>query len=504
MFDKKAKLLKLKDEEIDSKNNELQIVYSENSKLRERIDELNSKCSEFNDLDKLLKKQKEKLISLIIEIQRVHSDNNELRRINDELNSKYSFYIEHDAAFEKEKFAFDKLLESRIELNRKYLDGLNIYNSLNKEIEIFRDTIEIGSFGLYEPKFNFEYSESFKTAIQYNYEKQKTLIAEDKAILCHTNWTVNNSVVEGRRFTKKHMKLWLLAFNGECDSIISKVKWNNVEKSKERIIKTYEKLNQLGEVDSLEIQKDFLSLKIEELELNYEYQLKKYEEKEEQKRIREQIREEEKAIRDYEKAEKEAEEEEKYLQKALEKIKQKFGIVTPEEVEALNLKVKELEEKIKEAQDKKERAIALAQTTKVGYIYVISNIGTLGEDIYKIGMTRRLDPQDRVDELSNASVPYRFDVHATIFSENAPQLEFELHQKFHDRRINRVNRRKEFFHVKLEEIENFVNEHTDAKIEFTKLAEAKEYRETMTILKQLESINETQVLKSKFPDNLLN
>jgi len=156
------------------------------------------------------------------------------------------------------------------------------------------------------------------------------------------------------------------------------------------------------------------------------------------------------------------------------------------------------------AKEKKERAIALAQTTKVGYIYVISNIGTLGEDIYKIGMTRRLDPQDRVDELSNASVPFRFDVHASIFSENAPQLEYELHQKFNDKRINRVNRRKEFFHVKLEDIEAFVKEHANAEIEFTKIAEAREYRETMTVLEQLETINEPQVYESKFPESLLN
>jgi hypothetical protein len=144
----------------------------------------------------------------------------------------------------------------------------------------------------------------------------------------------------------------------------------------------------------------------------------------------------------------------------------------------------------------------LAQTTKVGYIYIISNIGSLGEDVYKIGMTRRLDPQDRVDELSNASVPFKFDVHAVIYSENAPQLEYELHQKFNDRRINRVNKRKEFFHVKLDDIESFVEEHADVKVEFIKMAEAREYRETMTIDEQLHKINIKEVIDSKFPDSL--
>lgn len=522
MFYKKAKLLIQKDEELCSLNEtlkekedrislldiELQKVNSENQALKQKVDEktklLIAKEEELCSLKEYLKEKEDSILLLNIELEKVNSENKELKQRNDELNSKYSLYIEHDIEFEKKKIALNDLISARIELNEKYLEGLSIYNNLNQEIEIFKDTIEIGSFGLYQPRFNYDDTEVFKNEILSNYEKQKALIDEDKAILCSIEWTVNNSVAEGRRMTKKHKKLWLLAFNGECNSLISRVKWNNVEKSKERIIKTFEKLNQFGVVDSLEIQKEFLYLKLEELQLNYEYQLKKYEEKEEQKRIREQIREEEKALRDYEKVEREAEEEERYLQKALEKVKQKFGIVTPSEVDALNAKVKELEAQIKEVQEKKERAIALAQTTKVGYIYVISNIGTMGEDIYKIGMTRRLDPKDRVDELSNASVPFRFDVHAIIFSENAPQLEYELHKKFNDKRINRVNRRKEFFQVSLEEIEEFVKEHANAEIEFTKVAEAREYRETMTVLKQLQTINETIVNESKFPESLLN
>lgn len=462
---------------------------------------------------KRLKQKEEEINSIKIEIERVYSENKKnLDKINSEnillneeiqrLNNKYSKFISQDEAFSVEKKAYDELVKSKIILNEEYQNGLKIYNNLKNEIEIFKDTIEIGSFGLYEPIFNFDCSEKFRSAIQANYVNQKTLISEDNAIICHQVWTLNDSIVEGRKLTKKNIKLLLLAFNGECDSIISKIKWNNVEKSKERINKAYEKLNQLSKIDSIEITKDFLNLKIEELELNYEYQLKKFEEKEEQRRIREQIREEEKALRDYEKAEREAEEEETSLQEALEKVKQKFGIVTAEEAEALNEKVKELEIRIKEAQEKKERAIALAQTTKVGYIYIISNIGSLGEDVYKIGMTRRLDPQDRVDELSNASVPFKFDVHAVIYSENAPQLEYELHQKFNDRRINRVNKRKEFFHVKLDDIESFVEEHTDVKVEFIKMAEAREYRETMTIDEQLHKINIKEVIDSKFPDSL--
>lgn len=444
---------------------------------------------------KLLKQREEELAQVRLELV-------EAKNVNTDLISRYSRFIEHEEEFQREKKALEEMVQARVELNQKYVENLSTYKELKRELELFNDTLEIGSFGLYQPRFNFDDSESFKEALTKNYEKQKELINEDKAVFCSTVWQVNNSKVEGKRMTRNHKKLILLAFNGECDSLVANVKWNNVVKSKERIIKLFEKLNKLGSVHDIEIRKDFLDLKVEEIELYYEYQLKKYEEKEEQKRIRDQRREEEKSIRDYEKAQREAEEEEKYLQKALEKIKQRFGIVTPSEVDALNEKVKELERQIQEVQEKKERAIALAQTTKVGFIYVISNIGTFGENIYKIGMTRRLDPQDRVDELSNASVPFRFDVHAVIFSENAPQLEYELHQKFNDRRINKVNRRKEFFNVKLEEIEEFVKGYTDSKAEFTITAEAKEYRETMSVIEQLNKV-EGENIEFKYPDSLL-
>jgi hypothetical protein len=143
----------------------------------------------------------------------------------------------------------------------------------------------------------------------------------------------------------------------------------------------------------------------------------------------------------------------------------------------------------------------MAQMTKVGHIYVISNIGAFGEDVVKIGMTRRLDPLDRVRELGDASVPFHFDVHAIIYSENAPQLENELHKKFNDRRLNRINNRKEFFKASLEEIESFVKEHADAEIEFTKVAEAREYRETL-IVNNTNLIEKTSSTKV-FPKTLL-
>ena len=148
-------------------------------------------------------------------------------------------------------------------------------------------------------------------------------------------------------------------------------------------------------------------------------------------------------------------------------------------MEALNIKIDILKQNIDDIQHQ-QRALSQAQLTKSGFVYVISNIGSLGENIYKIGMTRRLDPQERIDELSGASVPFEYDVHAIIYRENAPELESELHRMFDHARVNKLNKRKEFFNVKLEEIEKAAQS-LGANVIFTKLADAKEYRQSLVI-----------------------
>lgn len=176
------------------------------------------------------------------------------------------------------------------------------------------------------------------------------------------------------------------------------------------------------------------------------------------KRIQEQIREEEKVQKEIEKALKESEDEERLYIKALEQAK------------------KELEN----AQRAKQKALSLAQQTKVGHIYVIFNIGSFGESVFKVGMTRRLDPMDRVKELSDASVPFEFDMYAIVYSENASEFEKLLHKDFEHKRMNLVNSRKEFFEITLDEIEQIVKKH-NGNVQFTKAAEAREYRESMKI-----------------------
>ncbi len=443
----------------------------------------------FNKSKKLLKEKEEELE---IALQKLNKYEKEFKDI-----------IDKDIVLNEKKLNVEEAEQKLTELNDIYLKGLELHKSLEKEIALFNDSLEISAFGLYKPQFSFETSEKYKNCLDDNYERQKRLIKSDTAVVCHTEWTVGGSKVEGRKMTNQYKKLMLFAFNGECEGLISKVKWNNASKIRERITKTFETVNKLGVTQNVYITNEFLDLKLEELSLTYEYEQKKYEEKEEQRMIREQMREEEKAQKEFEKAQKEAEDEERRFAKALDKAKQELSLGSSKNTLILEEQIKELEIKLQEAHERKERAIALAQLTKVGHIYVISNLGSFGEDVYKIGMTRRLDPLDRVKELGDASVPFQFDVHAIIYSDNAPQLENELHKKFSHRRLNRINHRKEFFKITLDEIESFVKEHANAEIEFTKLAEAREYRETLSLLVQANNIINEMEKVSNYPNSLI-
>jgi hypothetical protein len=189
------------------------------------------------------------------------------------------------------------------------------------------------------------------------------------------------------------------------------------------------------------------------------------------------MREEAIVAKEQEKADREAAEaaeQERLIQEALDAARAEMEAAAGERQAELEAKMRELEQQVAEAHAKTERAISEAQRTRVGHVYVISNVGAFGENIYKIGMTRRKDPEERVWELSGAAVPFDFDIHALIHTEDAPSLEAELHRRFADRRVNVVNERKEFFHVSMDEIASVVRERC-GDIELTLVAEAAEF-----------------------------
>lgn len=348
---------------------------------------------------------------------------------------------------------------------------------LGDELRKVEGSLEDVSFGLYRPQYRFDTPEQFKAEMDRVYDRQKDMVRAGKAASFAVSWTVGNSKKEGERMQKQYSKLLLRAFNGECDAAIAKVSWNNAARMEERIRKAFDAINQLGEVMTVSLAPGYRDLKLAELRLEYELAEKKREIAEEQRRIREQMRDEEKALREAERAQVEAEEEEARFQKALEKAKVELSRARGEEHARLNDKIVELQGQLADARARSVRAKSLAEMTKAGYVYIISNIGSFGEQVFKIGMTRRLEPMDRVRELGAASVPFPFDVHAMVYSEDAPALEAAFHQRFKDRSVNLVNQRKEFFQVDLAEIEAFAKQR-GLKIAFTKIAEAREYRES--------------------------
>lgn len=390
-------------------------------------------------------------------------------------------------------------------LNSNYQSALEIYKNLRKEVSVFESKLDLIEFGIYEPVYDFEKSDDYREEQNKIILIQKEMISADTAAICNTNWTVEGSEAKGRAVVKVYKKLMLRAFNGECDVLISKVKWNNVNQMKERMQKLFDAINKLGQGFQVYLNSQYLDLKRKELILEYEYQSKRQQEKEKMRAIQEELREEEKAKREFEQAQQEAEKKETVYQKALEKARKEFEASTGEKHYKLKAQIEKLEQELKKAQEKKERALSMAQQTKRGHIYIISNIGSFGENVYKIGMTRRLEPIDRVKELGDASVPFQFDIHAMIYSDEARTLEYDLHKAFTNKKVNMLNYRKEFFKVTLDEIEQKVKQ-IGLEAEFSKLPEAMEYRETLAILEKLNSQVKPktveEIIEEEFPSSL--
>jgi hypothetical protein len=448
--------------------------------------------------DFLKKKEFEEIAKLRIELNRYKP----IKDIEAEISKKTNEINALIASKEKELI---DLKNDFSQLKSNYTNALDTYTKIRKEISLYENKIDMIEFGVYEPIYQFDKSDDYRQEQNKIIELQKEMISSEKAAICRTNWTIEGSEAKGKASTKKYIKLTLRAFNGECESLIAKVKWNNVNQMKERITKSYETINKIGESKTVSIQPEYLELKIKELLLEYEYQLKKQNEREELRAAQEALREEEKARREYELAQKEAEKEEANYQKALEKARKEIESTTGEKYDKLQAQIAKLELELQEAHDKKERALSMAQQTKRGHVYIISNIGSFGEQVYKIGMTRRLEPEDRIKELGDASVPFQFDIHAMVFSEDAPRLENELHKVFADQKVNMLNFKKEFFKVTLEEIETKVKS-LGIECQFIRVPEAMEYRETLAIMAKLNSKEPIktveELIKNEFPSSL--
>lgn len=321
-------------------------------------------------------------------------------------------------------------------------------------------------------------SSELKNEISMLALEEKELIKNDKALIIH--------LIESKKVISSQTKQILRCFSAETENILSSLTMNNADANRGKIIKTFETLNSIFAVDKIELSKDILDLKLKEFNLIYSYQMKLQQEKEQQKAIKEQMIEEEKVRREIEREKLKIDKEEQQFKNEVSKLMSYLQKTDNDIEKKLYLdKIQELDDKLKLLEKDKENVLQREQNTRAGFVYIISNIGSFGENIYKIGMTRRLEPMDRINELGSASVPFEFDVHAMIFSEDAPALETTLHQHFRKYEVNKVNSRKEFFKVDIKEIEEVVKEHHNATVEFTLVAKAEQYRQSL-ILSQKE------------------
>lgn len=351
---------------------------------------------------------------------------------------------------------------------------------LRTELESVEEAVEIQSYGFYEPRFGLETAVAYAERLSQVRAKQKKMVSVGTALHTPKDWIVDGSLAKGRQMMKEQSQLMLRAFNGDCDATVARTKFSNVGKLEKRIQKAFDSINKLGATKKIAITQEYLTLKMDELHLVHEHREKEYQEKEEQREIREQMREEQRADKEIEKARQDAEKDEAKSKTALDKAKAKLEGATGAQLDKLEALVAKLETELAAAIDRKVKSIARAQLTRSGHVYVLSNVGSFGEGVYKIGMTRRFEPLERVYELGSASVPFRFDVHAMIYTEDAPTLEAMLHRTFEKRRVNLVNLRREYFRVSLEEIRDAVASHHGV-VTFVTTHAAEEFRKSVAL-----------------------
>lgn len=368
----------------------------------------------------------------------------------------------------KEKEAAEVIESAKLELSELGKEKKQLQDELESlQNDVVCASVSIGAYDGLK-------SDEVKNKLTLLKGNEDELIKSGKALVVTNRGT--------KRVVDSQKKQILRCFNSESASLIGSVTAKNVDNVRTKLQRSFDALNKMFSVDGVQLSQEFFALKLEELSLVYAYMIKLEEEKEQKKAIREQMVEEEKVRREIERAKQKIEKEESqfsnevkklmgYMQKAKDDVERQLYVD----------KIKELEDKLKALAADKDQVLEREQNTRAGFVYIISNIGSFGENVYKIGMTRRLDPMDRISELSSASVPFPFDVHAFIFSEDAPALEALLHRHFQKNQVNKVNSKKEFFRVDLEEIKKLVLKEHNATVQFVDVPEASEYRETLKI-----------------------
>jgi hypothetical protein len=383
----------------------------------------------------------------ILELERRKS------QLKDELHEMISTAERRRLAAEEQRVALEEQLQ---ELRKRIV--------LTEEVELLQ---EAGVYHYRHPLADVVQYERRLAAIK---DKIKAMIKKDGgAVLAATSWEVNGSAAQGRAVVRDFSKLMLRAFNAEADNLIRGLRPHRLDAAIDRLRKVADTIAKLGRIMQIRISQEYLLLRIRELELTADYVHRQAEEKEAERLERERLREERKVRQEIERERQRLEKERAHYQNALRKLLEKGDDIGAQRVQA------ELADVERAIEDVDYRAANI----RAGYVYVISNIGSFGENVVKVGMTRRLDPMDRIRELSDASVPFNFDIHALFFSKDAVGIESELHARLNHLRVNTVNLRREFFRVTPAEVKALLAELAGELLEFQEVPEALEFRQSV-------------------------
>ena len=458
-------------------------------RYQKSIVSLNAIKKENDELSKGVQSLQEQIPNLTQQIEKSKAD---LNKIEKEIGlKKFEFNsLERQTADLKKMEEERQEIESNfanVEDKKQEIEKIKIeLDELKSEISLYSELDSFIEYGIYPlPQYGELSSKQYNERLIQIRNEQKGLIKNSKAYIVPEEIEITGNTNYDKQLAQKQGQLLITAFNSQCDYLISKVSTKNYEATMRKIEKVAEQLEK--NLLSLEIAIDpnYFALKLKECGVYYSYIYQKEDEILEQREMRAMIREELAEQREIERALREAEKEEERLQQALVIARRELENATLEQKQKYEEKILELEQRLTDAESKEERALSMAQQTRQGHVYIISNIGSFGEDVYKIGMTRRLEPLERIYELGNASVPFAFDVHAMIFSADAPALEKELHVRFSDYSVNKINSRKEFFNVPLDEIRRYLEER-GIKTRWAMIPEASQYRQSLAMSEELE------------------
>ncbi|MFC0623637.1 DUF4041 domain-containing protein [Kribbella deserti] len=374
------------------------------------------------------------------------------------------------AEIETEKKRLAELRASASELRRQGAavvddESRHSIDEIRAQLVELDDALLLQQVGIYEYHHPLENADAYRDRLADVRERIKTRVRSKEAVLASDMFSYNNSLARGRKMTSDLAKLMLRAYNAEADNCVRSLRAGTVATAKKRLDASVQTIATLGSMMEMRISPEYHSLRVEEIELTADYLMKVQEEREQAREERERLREERKAEQELAAERERLNKERTHYLNALQSLR----------TQGKSAEAADLEARLGEIDKAIELNDYRAANIRAGYVYVISNIGAFGKDVVKIGLTRRLEPLDRIRELGDASVPFPFDVHALYFSDDAVTLENELHTAFGDRRLNQVNLRREFFFATPAEVRETLAVKVGNLLEFAEAPEATQY-----------------------------